>query len=58
VTTTHRAFRIEDGQDISLKADGCIGIAHLFVLTGLHAPNTHEGEGGDERKLFDVHGLN
>jgi hypothetical protein len=28
----------------------------LFVLTGLHAPNTHKGEGGDERKLFDVHG--
>jgi hypothetical protein len=56
VTTTHGAFRIEDGQNISLKADGCIGIAHLLVLTGLHAPNTHKGEGGDERKLFDVHG--
>jgi hypothetical protein len=58
VTTTHGAFGIKNGQNIPLKADGCIGIAHLLVLTGLHAPNTHKGEDGDERKLFDVHGLN
>jgi hypothetical protein len=56
VTTTHGAFGIKNGQNIPLKADGCIGIAHLLVLTGLHAPNTHKGEDGDERKLFDVHG--
>jgi hypothetical protein len=57
VTATHGTFGIEDGQNVALETYGGIGITHLFVLTRLHSPNTHNGEGCYERKLFDVHGL-